>query len=86
MTAALWVEAAISTIVISLRFWSRHLTRSIGLDNWSMLVATVSCCSHYAFDIIDNGYPTVVLTCVACSYWLCHKNNLDDQSGRLPAS
>ena len=42
MTALVWVETSLCIIVIALRIWSRKLTASMGLDDWSILLATVT--------------------------------------------
>ncbi|KAG5948797.1 hypothetical protein E4U53_006148 [Claviceps sorghi] len=36
-----WVMAAVSTIVVALRFLGRHFRRRIGLDDWLMLVTLI---------------------------------------------
>jgi hypothetical protein len=41
IVAIVWVEAVIASIFIILRFVSRRMGKTIGLDDWTMLIATV---------------------------------------------
>lgn len=41
LLAMYWTETAIILVVVALRFYSRILIRSLGIDDWLMLIAIV---------------------------------------------
>ena len=51
--AVYWAMGIIAIIVISLRFYARVALRSLGADDWLMLVTLVSDCVFVVRDIVD---------------------------------
>lgn len=39
--AIMWVQAAISCIVVALRFWARITIKALGKDDWAMLATLI---------------------------------------------
>lgn len=42
LLALWWTEAGVATVVVGLRFYTRHVMRGIVIEDWLMLIALVS--------------------------------------------
>lgn len=42
LLALWWAEAGVATVVVGLRFYTRHVMRAIVIEDWLMLIALVS--------------------------------------------
>jgi hypothetical protein len=77
IVAVLWVEAVIASIFITLRFLSRNIGKTIGLDDWTMLVATVW--FHAPIHLYHPAEPRSDLR-----YSMRLYGNVDEFTRRLP--
>ena len=50
-----WVQAAVASVLVALRFYARIKIRSLGLDDWTMLCSVVSHTMHFPGRILIDA-------------------------------